>query len=249
MTCTLQKQSRPYSKNQVSTLVSHVVGRAADGYSRKPPDVFVHSIGSVLGSDMMKRSLFSFVAIGLSSIFALPTTGHLPDDVAFPLLERKDAHLGSFGGLPAFACNEYGDTPARIMLHASGEDDKMNKTIKGNPVADKLRSQYLQHLGCSKRPMGGSKAYSKRQSPKIELVALENMLTRILDAILRPPSAGPSSLNEAPSKTERNGSTESADALEDNVEKRRDLKATNARHMSDGGGLKIPASESLLPPA
>ncbi|KAM3420344.1 hypothetical protein BST61_g3625 [Cercospora zeina] len=178
----------------------------------------------------MNLALLSLVTIGLSPTFALPVTGDLPDYLAFPHFERKDAYLHNFGDLPAFASDGHGNMPAHISLHASGEDDQKKKIWKETPVAvadqtsaQKLKSQVLQHLECPDRSVEGSKAYSKRQSPKLELAALEDMLEQILHTILKPPSAGPNSPNDAPTKTKPKDSTESLDVHKDDVGKKESL--------------------------
>ncbi|CAK1363451.1 hypothetical protein CB0940_04487 [Cercospora beticola] len=139
----------------------------------------------------MKPSLLSLVALSVSSTSAVPITRSLSDHATLPLIKYRNNHSSDPGDVRSFACRKQDDLIADTLPRAPPEADKMELGHTHQPCSMKI-----------------SKGDFKRQDPKVELVALQDMLTQLLDTILKPAEGRTPVPTESPHEADFGISTE-----------------------------------------
>lgn len=139
----------------------------------------------------MKPSLLPLVALSASSTFAVPITGFLSDHATLPPINYRNNHSSDYGDVRSFACRKQDDLTGDTIPRAPPEVDKMELGHTHQPCSMKI-------------PKGDF----KRQNPKVELVALQDMLTQLLDTILKPAEGRTPVPTESPHEADFSISTE-----------------------------------------
>lgn len=141
----------------------------------------------------MKPSLLSLVALSASSTFAVPITRFLSDHAKLPPIKYRNNHSSDPGDVRSLACrNLTADTIPRSP-----------------PEVDKMELGHT-HQPCSMKTSTGD---FKRQNPKVELVALQDMLTQLLDTILQPAEGRTPVSTKSPHEADFSISTEHAGGI------------------------------------